>query len=199
MRYVDLVPRDFVVSIQRQNRESSFTFFLLLYRIFMHEVIQRGFSPLSELLPTEKHYSQCPDALAVDCCCHKHRLALRVHFRYSPRYPMESVCSKMDTQATCANDDTVERAKSLFADTLLRLNDIDGPYFYFVIGTNNLPGLAARYRLPLPSPRSETGKVTGNHFGLPGNYPFFSHYRNYHPTFFSVTGKVIFGMTVITR
>jgi hypothetical protein len=94
-----------------------------------------------ELLDTdEKHYSRCPDALSVDCCHGKYRLVQRVHFWYSPPYPVESVCSKMDTLATCANADTVKRAKSLFADTLLRLNEMDEPYFYFVIGTNNLPG-----------------------------------------------------------
>ena len=36
----------------------------------------------------------------------------------------------MDTQATGANADTVERAKSLFSDSILRLNEIDGPYLY---------------------------------------------------------------------
>ena len=73
-----------------------------------------------ELLDTdEKHDSGCPDALAVYCCHGKYRLALRVHFRYSHPYPVKSVCSKMDTHATCANDDTVKRAKSLFLDTLL--------------------------------------------------------------------------------
>jgi hypothetical protein len=53
---------------------------------------------------------------------------------------MESVCSKMDKQATGVNANTVERAKSLFSGSLLRLNEIDGPYFYEVSGTNNIPG-----------------------------------------------------------
>jgi hypothetical protein len=83
-----------------------------------------------ELLDTdEKHDSRCPDALAVYCCDGKYRLALRVHFRYSHPYPVESVCSKMDTLATCANDNIVERAKSLFSDSRLRLNKMDGPCF----------------------------------------------------------------------
>jgi hypothetical protein len=46
----------------------------------------------------------------------------------------------MDTQATGVNADIVERAKSLFSDSLLRLNKIDGPYFYEVSGTNKIPG-----------------------------------------------------------
>jgi hypothetical protein len=46
----------------------------------------------------------------------------------------------MDTQATGANADIVERAKLLFSGTLLRLNDIDGPYFYEVSGNNNISG-----------------------------------------------------------
>jgi hypothetical protein len=46
----------------------------------------------------------------------------------------------MDTQATGGNADIVERAKSLFSGTLLRLNEIDGPYFYEVSGNNNIPG-----------------------------------------------------------
>jgi hypothetical protein len=73
-----------------------------------------------ELFDTyKKDDSRCPDALAMYGCGGKYRLALRVHFRYSHPYPVKSVCSKMDTHATCANDDTVKRAKSLFLDTLL--------------------------------------------------------------------------------
>ena len=53
---------------------------------------------------------------------------------------MESVCSKMDKQATGGNANTVERAQLLFSGSLLRLNEIDGPYFYVVSGTNNIPG-----------------------------------------------------------
>ena len=83
-----------------------------------------------ELLDTnKKHYSRCPDALAASCCHGKYRLSLLVHFWYSHCYPMESVCSKMDKQTTSANADIVERAKSLFSDSLLRPNEIDGPYF----------------------------------------------------------------------
>ena len=36
----------------------------------------------------------------------------------------------MDKPGTGVNDDTVERAKSLFSDSLLGLNEIDGPYFH---------------------------------------------------------------------
>jgi hypothetical protein len=106
----------------------------------MDEVIQQCFLPLRLLDTDKKHYSRCPDALAVCCCNGEYRLSLLVHFWYSPCYPMESVCSKMDKQTSGANADIVERAKSLFSETLLRLNDIDGPYFYDVTGTNNLPG-----------------------------------------------------------
>ena len=77
----------------------------------MHQVIQwrKAMFLAVELLDTdEKHDSRCPDALAVYGCDGKYRLALRVHFWYSCPYPVESVCSKMDTQATCANDDTVK-------------------------------------------------------------------------------------------
>jgi hypothetical protein len=65
---------------------------------------------------------------------------LRVHFWYSRTHPIYSLCSKMDTQATGANADIVERAKLLFSGTLLRLNDTDGPYFYEVSGNNNISG-----------------------------------------------------------
>ena len=94
-----------------------------------------------ELLDTnKKHYSQCSDALAVNCCHGKYRLVLLVHFWYSRSYPMESACSKMDKQTSGKNADIIERAKSLFSDTLLWLNEIDGPYFYDVTGTNHIPG-----------------------------------------------------------
>ena len=50
------------LSIQRQNRESSFTFFLLLYRICMHQVIQRYFLPLNYLTLAKNtiHDAQMP-------------------------------------------------------------------------------------------------------------------------------------------
>jgi hypothetical protein len=53
---------------------------------------------------------------------------------------MESVCSKMDKQAAGGNADIVERAKSLFSDTLLQVNASAGRYFYEVSGTHNVSG-----------------------------------------------------------
>jgi hypothetical protein len=131
------------VSIHRQNTESSFTVFLLLYRICMHQVIQRHFNrcflPLNYSIP-KKTLSRCPDAVTVNCCHGPYSFCLLVHLWYSRTYPMESVCSKMDKQATGVNANTVERAKSLFSGTLLRLDEIDGPYFYEVSGDNNISG-----------------------------------------------------------
>jgi hypothetical protein len=85
-----------------------------------------------ELLDTEtKHYHDSPDAVTVNCCHSPYSFCLLVHCWYSGTYPMESVCSKMDKQATGGNANTVERAKSLFSGSLLRLNEIDGgPYLY---------------------------------------------------------------------
>jgi hypothetical protein len=46
----------------------------------------------------------------------------------------------MDKQADGGNADIVERAKSLFSDTLLQVNESAGRYFYEVSGTHNVPG-----------------------------------------------------------
>jgi hypothetical protein len=85
-----------------------------------------------ELLDTgKKPLSRCPDAGTVNCCHGRYSFCLLVHFLYSGTYPMESVCSKSDKQATGGNANTVERARSLFSGSLLRLNEIDGgPYLY---------------------------------------------------------------------
>jgi fucose 4-O-acetylase-like acetyltransferase len=129
MKYVYVVPGDPVggqiYQFNARIRNLPLPFFFYCTESSNSTATSEMFLAVELLDTDEKHYSRCPDALAVDCCDGKYRLSLLVHFWYSPCYPMESMCSILDKQTSSAKADIMERAKSLSLDTLLRLNEID--------------------------------------------------------------------------
>ena len=83
MKYVDLVPGDPVGGQIYQFNARIGNLLLPFFFSCTEYVCSKKFSDfLAVELPDtrKKHYSRCPDALAVGCCHGNYRLSLLVHF-----------------------------------------------------------------------------------------------------------------------
>jgi hypothetical protein len=92
---------------------------------------------------SDDNKQQCPNAVLTTFCHHRRTEYWLPIFCYALTYPVMNNTSKNRKPGPSSEVTGVsfaDEAKLLLARCLVSLNNIDGPYYYEVIGTASIPG-----------------------------------------------------------